>query len=201
MPHDDAHPHAHHRFDDIDRWVARFDAPDRDGWQKPDVVIAALELTSSSIVADLGAGTGYFTVRIAPHVPDGGVLAVDVEPNMLHHIEQRALEAHLTNVDVVLAAPDDARLPMPVDVVLVVDTYHHIDARETYFARLRDRLREGGRIVIVDFTMGDHPVGPPDDMKIPPDDVVVEMNNAGLTLSGRDETSLPYQYILTFTAS
>ena len=95
-------------------------------------------------MADIGAGTGYFAVRIAKRVSQGKVLAADVEPDMVRYLGERAAREHLTNIVPVQAGPDAANLPEPADLILVVDTYHHIGNRAEYFAKLQASLRPGG---------------------------------------------------------
>ena len=121
------------RFEDADKWAKEFDNPERDAWQKPEEVLDALHLIPTSSVADIGAGTGYFSVRIAKRIPDGKIFAADVEPDMVRYLGERAKREHLSNLIPVQAAADAANLPEPVDVVLVVDTYHHIGNRSQYF--------------------------------------------------------------------
>lgn len=110
--HGHSSPTANHRFQDPDRWSKVFDDPERDAWQKPDAVVAALSLNPASVVADLGAGTGYFSIRIARKVPEGKVFAVDIEPKMVAHVEERARHESLTNVAGIVATPNDPKLPM-----------------------------------------------------------------------------------------
>jgi predicted methyltransferase len=194
-----AQPGYHHRFDDPARWAQRFEGPERDAWQRPDEVIAALSLAPDARVADIGAGTGYFSVRLARAVPQGRVWAVDVEPTMVRWVLDRARRDAVPNLTAVLAAGDDALLPEPVDLALVVDTYHHIDARTAYFARLRASLRPQGRVAIVDFKL-DSPEGPPAEMRLAPETVRAEMEAAGYALAGSFD-ALPRQYMLTFRAA
>lgn len=195
--HGHSSPTANHRFQDPDRWSKVFDDPERDAWQKPDAVVAALSLNPASVVADLGAGTGYFSIRIARKVPEGKVFAVDIEPKMVAHVEERARHESLTNVAGIVATPNDPKLPAGVDVVLVVDTYHHIEDRTPYFEKVKAKLSPGGRVVIVDFKKGDLPVGPPDAHKIAPTMVQREMKAAGYQQC-REWNELPYQYVLFF---
>ena len=189
---------VHHRFSDAPAWAKSFDDPARDAWQKPDEVIRALALEPDAKVADLGAGTGYFAVRLARAVPQGKVYGIDVEPDMVKYLDERARKEGFANVVSVLAAPDDPRLPEAVDLVLVVDTYHHIDDRPAYFARLRQKLRRGGRVAVIDFRRG-QPMGPPDAHKIPQEQLEAEMRDAGYTKSA-DRGFLPNQYFVVFTA-
>jgi len=123
-------PQTHqHGFSGAQQWAHYFDDPARDAWQKPHEVVDALALTRGARVAEIGAGTGYFTMRIAHMHPDARVYAVDIETDMVKYLKARAQREQLANVRVVLAQPEDARLPEKVDRVLIVDTYHHIGHR------------------------------------------------------------------------
>src|SRR5262249_24003164 len=160
----------HRRFDDAEKWVKEFDNPERDAWQKPEEVLDALHLQATSVVADIGAGTGYFSVRIAKRAHEGKVFAADVEPDMVRYLGVRAEREHLANLTPVQARADAANLPEPVDLILVIDTYHHIDDRTRYFAALQSSLSPGGRLVIIDVK-ADSPNGPPAQHRIPPERV------------------------------
>lgn len=188
--------HRDHGFAGAERWARIFDDPERQAWQKPDEVIRTLRLPADAAVADLGAGTGYFAVRLARAVPKGRVFAVDAEPDMIRYLGERARRDGLANLEPVQAAPDDARLPAPVDVVLMVNTYHHIPARVEYFRRLRASLRPGGRVAIVDYRP-DAPAGPPPALRVPSTVVTAELARAGYVLVG-SHAMLPYQYFLVF---
>ena len=190
---------ASHRFDDVDHWVARFDDPERDAWQKPDAVIAFVAAPDGAVVADIGAGTGYFSVRLARAIGDAGrVLAVDVERALIEHIEERAAGDGLSNVEAILGEFDDPRLPEGgVDRILIVDTWHHIDDRLSYLERLSRALRPGGTVVVVDFRDGDLPVGPPPGHKLSESHVRGEFDKAGWTLVEASD-ALDYQYMLKF---
>ena len=140
-----------HKFDDPAKFAKSFDDPARDAWQMPSRVIESLALKPGMKVADIGAGTGYFSMRLAK-VPAGiTVFAVDVEPAMIDHLKKRAVTEKVGNVTTVLAGAASPNLPEPVDVVLVVDTYHHLPNRPAYFRDLRKSLRPGGRVAIIDF--------------------------------------------------
>jgi ubiquinone/menaquinone biosynthesis C-methylase UbiE len=189
---------AHRLHADPTAYMASLDDPARDAWQKPHEVVMALALTPGMTVADIGAGTGYFTLRFARHVGNGSVLAVDVSPSMLDEVRSRAARGSLGNVRTVLARPDDPQLPAAgVDVVFICDTWHHVEQRPAYLARIRRALKPGGRFVIVDFKK-DAPVGPPASMKLARADVVAEVQAAGFTLSS-EPSMLPHQYFLIFT--
>lgn len=190
-------PQSHqHSFGDAEKWAHVFDDPKRDAWQKPHEVIRALALRPDAVVADLGAGTGYFAARLANMLPQGRVYAVDVEPGMVQHLAKRAQEEHLPNLVAVQAAPDDARLPEKADLILLVDVYHHIEGREAYFRKLRDALKPGGRVAIVDFR-ADSPEGPPKAARLSPRTVQAEMKAAGYALAAQ-HGFLPRQYFLVF---
>lgn len=193
-------PHSHqHSFADAEKWAGVFDDPARDAWQKPHEVIQALKLPPGAVVADIGAGTGYFAVRLAHMLGKGRVYAVDSEPGMVKHVAERAKKAKLRNLDAVLARADDPRLPSPADLVLLVDVYHHIEGREAYFRRLQELLKPGGRIAIIDFNEAS-PVGPPKSARIYAPQVKAEMARAGYTLS-EEHGFLPNQFFLVFSVA
>jgi ubiquinone/menaquinone biosynthesis C-methylase UbiE len=188
--------HMQHRFDDPERFAKSFDDPARDGWQMPNRVISTIGLNRDSLVADVGAGTGYFSVRLAKAVPAGTVYAVDIEPAMLEHIAKRAAAERLTNILPVLATSASPNLPKPVDVALIVDTYHHLPSRSTYFADLRKSLAPGGRVAIVDFRK-DAPDGPPREFRFEAEQIIGEMRQAGYELQTQHDF-LPRQHFLVF---
>ena len=191
---------ATHPFDDVPKWSALFDDPKRDAFQKPDETVAALAITKGMTVADLGAGTGYFTKRLSGAVGETGtVYAVDVEPNLVVHLRDRAEREKAKNVIPVLASLDDPRLPArAVDLVLMVDTFHHLDHRLAYLKHLRTRLRDGGRIAIIDWKEGKLDQGPPPDHKIARAQILKEMKEAGYALADEPAIGLPYHYFLVF---
>lgn len=188
--------HSNHRFSDAQKWAQVFDDPARDAWQKPHEVITALKLAPTVTIADIGAGTGYFAVRFAHVAAKGRVYAVDLEPDMVRHLGERAKKEGIANLTPVLGAPDSPRLPAPVDLVIMVDVYHHVDDRERYFAKLRDSIKPDGRLAIVDFRM-DATVGPAKAMRIAPERVKSELAKAGYALS-EEHVFLPQQYFLVF---
>ena len=193
---------SHHDFADVPHWQAVFDDPARDAWQKPDEVVRALALRPGMTVADVGAGTGYFSRRLSAAVgPTGTVLAADTEPNLLVHLRERAEKEGTANVVPVLASPDNPRLPAAgCDVILFVDTIHHVDDRVTYLRALQRFLRPGGRVAIVDWQKREMPVGPPPEHRLARDVVVDEMAAAGYRLAAEPDV-IPYQYVLVFTVA
>ena len=129
-------------------------------------------------------------------MPEGKLFAVDIEPDMLRYLRERAHHEHLNVIVPILASVDSANLPEPGDLVLVVDTYHHIDNRIAYFAKLKASLRPNGRLAIVDFK-ADSPDGPPPEHRVSPEKVTAELNAAGYSLVATHQF-LPRQYFLVF---
>jgi SAM-dependent methyltransferase len=191
-----SHQTHQHSFGGAEQWAQEFDDPKRDAWQKPHEVIQALALKPDAVIADIGSGTGYFSVRLAHMVPKGRVYGVDIEPDMVKYLAERAKREGLKNLIAVTGAPGDPLLPEKVDLILMVDTYHHIEDRDRYFRTLHDSLKPGGRIAIIDFRM-DSPDGPPKSARSTSDGIKAELNRAGYTLV-QEHAFLPNQYFLIF---
>ena len=191
-----SHHTGNHRFNDAAAWAKKFDDPKRDAWQKPHEVIQALTLKPDAIVADIGAGTGYFAVRFAHMTPAGRVYGIDTEPDMVKYLAARATRENLNNLTAVAAEPGNPRLPEKADLIILVDVYHHVEKREPYFRQLQQSLKPEGRIAIIDFRM-DSPEGPPPSARIAPERVKKEMHSAGYTLT-QEHSFLPHQYFLIF---
>jgi len=191
--------HMDHRFEDPEKFAKSFDDPARDAWQMPARVIDALKLPEDASVADIGAGTGYFSIRLAKVVPRGTVYAVDIEPKMLEYVRQRAAGLALANVVTVQGDSVSPRLPKAVDLALVVDTYHHIPNRVAFFRGLASNgLTAGGRVAIIDFRK-DAPDGPPPEFRFEAAQIIDEMTKAGYRLDV-DHGFLPRQHFLIFRA-
>jgi predicted methyltransferase len=190
---------AVHSFADVAYWSKIFDDPQRDVWQKPAQLVAALGLHRGQTIADLGAGTGYFSRYLADAVgPDGTVFSVEIEPTLVTHLRARAEQEGTANVVPVLASIDNPRLPdADIDLILIADSYHHLDHRAAYLPHLRRALRPGGRVVVVDWKAGSLPEGPPPEHKLARERVVAEMESAGFALVDQPEL-LPYHYVLVF---
>ena len=191
-------PSHQHSFAHAETWSEYFDDPKRDETQKPHEVIQALALRPDAFVADIGSGTGYFSVRLSHAVPKGRVYGVDIEPDMVKFLAERAKKEKLDNVVAIAGAPDDPRLPVKVDLILMVDVFHHIANRDQYLKKLRGTLKPGGRIVVIDFKEKS-PMGPPPGERIAPGSVKAELSRAGYTLAN-EHTFLPDQYFLVFMA-
>ena len=190
-------PHTHrHSFGDAEKWAQVFDDSERDVWQKPHEVIQALALEAHATVADLGAGTGYFAARLARMLPHGTVFAVDVEPQMVKYLAERAAREGLANLKAVTATSGDARIPEKADLILLVDVYHHVEDRGPYFRKLAASLKPHGRLAVIDFKL-DSPKGPPRRARVAPEQVKSELAQAGYTLE-TEHGFLPFQYFLVF---
>jgi ubiquinone/menaquinone biosynthesis C-methylase UbiE len=188
--------HMEHSFADVERYAKSFDAPERDAWQMPDRIIAALALKSGQSVADIGAGTGYFTVRLARSAAAPKVYAVDIEAAMVEYLQHRAMREGLGNVVPVKASAERTNLPEPVDVVLIVDTYHHLPSRVEYFTALKKSMKPGARLAIVDFKK-DAPDGPPVEFRFTADQITGELAQAGFELQTQHDF-LPRQMFLIY---
>ncbi len=202
-PHEHAHAHGHgeqaplvHRFEHAAEWAPQFDDPARDAWQRPKDVVEAVDLQPGMTVADVGAGTGYFEPWLSRAVGSAGtVLALDVEPDMVRYMTERAAREQLTNVRPALSSVDDPKLPPAgVDRVLIVDVWHHIPGREAYAAKLRSGLNAGGKVFVVDFKL-DAKHGPPPAHRISAEQVARELTAGGLVARVVTST-LPEQYIV-----
>jgi ubiquinone/menaquinone biosynthesis C-methylase UbiE len=187
---------------DIKEYIEILERPDRDKEQKPDEVVKALSITDYMTIADIGAGSGYFTRKFVWVIQDRGmVYAVDTEPGMLKYNEEMADHLHTPyNAKFIVAKEDDPLLPpKSVDLVFLCNTYHHLDRRADYFTRVKAALKKNGRVAIIDFwtdgRAGDLGFSP--DHLVARETVVKEMSEAGYTLS-KEHTFLPRQYFLEF---
>ena len=178
------------------------EAPDRDEWQRPQQILDALGVADASVVADVGAGSGWFTVRLARRVgPNGLVYAQDVQPEMLAAITRRVQREGLRNVRPVLGRGSDPQLPAgALDGILLVGVVHEIDDRVELFANLARSLKPGGRLGVVDFRSGDSGPGPAAADRLSSAQIEAEATRAGLRLL-REEPFLPFQYFLIFGRS
>jgi SAM-dependent methyltransferase len=185
-------------FEDTEKYIAFLDRPDRAVWQKPDDVVRALQLGGSEVIADVGAGSGYFTFRFAAALPRGRVVAIDIEPEMIRHIHHKAMTEGVTNIEPVLASVDDPKVPATADIVFLCDVLHHVQDRQAWLERLHDQMKPGARLVLVEFKEGDLPEGPPAALKISHDDMLALVRDAGFTFVSEDGDLLPYQGFLVF---
>ena len=188
-----------HLFEPQD--LGLLDAPDRELWQKPDQIMDSLQIAEGSVVADLGAGGGWFTIRLARRVgPNGLVYAEDIQPEMIEAIGRRVQREGLQNVRAVLGTATNPRLPQGVDAVLIVDTYHEMDDPVMVLRNAARSLQPQGRIGIVGFTAGEGGPGPSPDERVPPETMIKAAEAAGLELVTREPVP-PFQFLLVFGRS
>ncbi len=196
------HEHQQDRMPSVMEYLDRLDRPERDLDQKPAQVIDALGLKPGMHIADLGAGSGYFTQRFVEAVTETGkVYVVDIEPEALKYVEERLVHMHRPyEAEFILARPDNPKLPFEsIDVIFVCNTYHHLEDRTVYFRNTKSALKPGGRIAIIDFyhdeRSGD--LGFSKRHLVARERIVEEMTAAGYQLL-KDHTFLPKQYFLEF---
>jgi arsenite methyltransferase len=190
----------HRLHQDSRAYIASLEDPKRDAYQKPQEVIRALNIKEGEVIADLGAGSGYFTFRLARAAGEKGrVYAVDVSPDMILHLNRRIHDLKARNVATILCAPDDPLLAdSSVDRFFICDTWHHIAGHAKYLALLKRALKPGGQVIMIDFKKAQTPVGPPLEMRIDRADLVKEMVTNGFALA-EEHTFLEQQYFLVFT--
>lgn len=178
--------------------LGQLEGPDRDAWQRPDQVMDALQIGEGSVVADLGAGGGWFTVRLARRVgPNGRVYAEDIQPEMIGAIQRRVQREGLRNVTTVMGTAVDPRIPEgAVDAVLIVDAYHEMEQPVMLLRNLARTLKPNGVVGIINFKKDGGGPGPAMDERVEPAKVIADAKAAGLELKRRDD--LRYQYLLTF---
>jgi ubiquinone/menaquinone biosynthesis C-methylase UbiE len=177
------------------------EGPDREAWQRPEAVMDALNISENSVVADLGAGSGWFTVRLAVRVgPNGKVYAEDIQHQMIEAISRRVAREGLRNVETILGSASDPRLPQPVDAVLIVDAYHEMEHKVALLRNVAKALKPDGRIGIINFKKDGHGPGPPMDERVDPERVIRDAEAAGLRLLARPGF-LQYQHMLVFGRS
>jgi ubiquinone/menaquinone biosynthesis C-methylase UbiE len=184
------------------QYIRMLERDSRDAMQKPAEIMASLAFHPGERVADIGAGSGYFTLRVANAVGDSGrVWALDIRQEMLDHIAARLREAQLTNVDLKLVKPDDPGLPDgSVDTILMVDTVHYIQDRAAYARKLRPALAPGGRVVIIDFRYdpaAEREFAPPIEQQVPRETLDAEMQAAGFKVVAAYDY-LPEQYFVVY---
>ncbi len=181
---------------DFEQLTARFEDPARAEWQKPKETIANLGPLKGKTVADIGAGTGYFSFPIAQQAKK--VIAIDIDQRFLDYIAQKKQTQKVgANIEPRLTKPDAPGLKRgEADMVLIVDTYHHIEGRIGYFKKLKKCLRKDGVLVVIDFKKMKTPMGPPVEMRVAEDEVEAELRSAGFTIVSVEKDLLPYQYMI-----
>lgn len=189
----------HELHNDPKSYIGALEDPKRDAYQKPHEVLTALNIKPGEVIADIGAGSGYFSFRLAHFVGDKGkVYAVDVSPDMIRHVNRRIRETKTTNVVTILADNDDPLLPdRSVNRFFICDVWHHVENQTKYLSLMKKMLKPSGEVVMIDFHKKELPFGPPLQMKIAREDLIKQMEPNGFRLS-KEHTFLPHQYFLVF---
>lgn len=196
-----AHDHgsgSHGHFRNVEEFVAKFDDPSRDEWQKPEDVLNFIGLKTNDKIADIGAGTGYFSIRAAKRVQNGLVYSIDSEQEMLNYLEKRAASNGLSNIKVCKSDGANMSLPELVDVVLLVNAFHHIHDRTTYFTKLKENLRPGGKVIIIEGKNGTQ-MEPPEEFRMEPGQITKDLTEANYELIAESDI-LPYQSLQMFSS-
>jgi arsenite methyltransferase len=193
------HHQMHHIHRDSRAYIGMLEDPTRDAYQKPHEVLTAMAIKPGEVIADIGAGSGYFTFRLAHHVGDKGkVYAVDVSPEMIVHLNRQIRDLKAISVTSILADPDDPLLADgSIDRFFFSNSWHHIKNQAKYLSLIKKILKPGGEIIMIDFHKTELPVGPPMQMKIAREDLIRQLESDGFRLT-KEHTFLPYQYFLIF---
>lgn len=190
-----ANQHMHQR--PVEELVRHFESPERKAWQKPDEVVETLGPLAGKTVMDIGAGSGYFTFRMAER--GARVIAADVDDRFQDYIRQEMERRGQSGIETRLIPHNAPGLaPEEADLVLLVNTYHHIEDRIAYFRQVYAGIKPGGQLVIVDFIKEETPVGPPVDHRLSEQEVIEEIRAAGFKNPLIDRETLAYQYLITF---
>jgi ubiquinone/menaquinone biosynthesis C-methylase UbiE len=176
--------------------VERFESPERDAYQMPEKVIDALGELKGKTIMDIGAGSGYFSVKLAKHAER--IIAADVSKEFQEFLRIRIAKENIKNITLRLLPFDSPELKeQEVDMVFMSNTYHHIDHRPRYVSKVKNGLKPNGSLVIIDYVKSDIPVGPPTEHKVAMDDILAELKKAGFTNFDINVNLLPYQFIIT----
>ena len=179
----------------MDELIERFESPERDAYQMPDKVLDAIGDLKGKTVMDIGAGSGYFSVKLARRA--GQVIAADVSKDFQEFLKKRIEKEDITNISLRLLPFDSPELKEEVDMVFMSNTYHHIDHRPKYFSMVKKGIKIGGSLVIIDYVKSDIPVGPPTEHKVSMDQIIAELKKGGFTNFDINVNLLPYQFIIT----
>lgn len=175
--------------------IKRFESKERDEYQQPEKVIEFLGDLSEKIVMDIGAGSGYFSVKLARKAKK--VIAADVNQEFQDYLKERIEKEEIKNIELRKIPYENPSLQdKEVDMIFIVNTYHHIGNRPDYFNKAKKGLKENGELIIIDFFKTETPVGPPVEHKVSMDEVITELKKAGFSSFNKEVDLLPYQYII-----
>ncbi len=185
-------------FAEVEKYIEFLERKDRAGWQKPDEVISSMNLLGTETIADVGAGSGYFSFRFASKLPKGKVIAIDIEPEMIRHIHHKVMSSDIKNIEVVLASEDDPKISEKVDIVFICDVLHHLKNRAGWLDKLASEMNKGKKLILIEFREGNLPEGPPEKIKISGKEMIGLVTKSGFTLVKKDPIALPYQNYFVF---
>jgi arsenite methyltransferase len=185
-------------FEEVSQYIEFLERKDRNVWQKPDEIVSSLQLRGNETVADVGAGSGYFSFRFSQALPEGKLIAIDTEPEMLRYIYHKATSLGIKNIEVILASYEDPKLPEKADIVFICDVLHHVKQRTEWLSKLHSEMGKGAKLVLIEFKEGDLPEGPPENLKISGEEMQSLVGKAGFRLMKADSKFLPYQNYFLF---
>jgi ubiquinone/menaquinone biosynthesis C-methylase UbiE len=185
-------------FKDVQKYIEFLERKDRKLWQKPDAVIQELSLKGTEKIADVGAGSGYFTFRLSKELTKGKVYAIDIEPEMIRHIHHKTVSNNIQNIEAVFSTPDNPHIPEDADLVFICDVLLHVKNKGDWLKSVFSQMKDDSRLVLIEFKEGKLPEGPPEDMKIPLEKMVSITTSAGFINLKQKDDLLPYQYYLEF---
>ena len=190
------HPNRLQPFKSVQKYIKMLERPDRLQWQKPDAVVKYLKLKGNEKLADVGAGSGYFSFRFARKLPRGQVYAIDVKAEMLRHIHHTSMMKGIKNVRIVFASYTNPKVPKDSDVVFICDVFHHVSKKKAWLKTLWGQMKKGSKVVFIEFRMGKLPKGPPAWIKLAPRKLRALLTAQGFKITDFNQKLLPYQYMM-----
>lgn len=185
-------------FAEVEKYIEFLERKNREIWQKPDAVIESMKLKGKETIADVGAGSGYFSFRFASKLTEGKVIAIDINPEMVRYIHHKVMSSNIKNMEVVLASEDDPKIAEKVDIVFICDVLHHLKNRIDWLAKLSSEINKGTKLILIEFKEGNLPEGPLEKMKISAKEMLTSVSGAGFAFIKKDTTLLPYQNYFVF---
>lgn len=195
--HDATHANEHMHHKSFHELVNAFERTERAAWQNIDTILHLLGNIEDKTIADIGSGTGYFSFPLAEKAKK--IIAIDIDQRFLDYIQQKKDSLSIgDNIELRLAREDNSGIAInEVDIAIIVNTYHHIENRISYFKQVNEALKDGGKLVVIDFFKEQLPVGPPPAHKLAAEVIVQELIKAGFSNVTTDRETLQYQYIIT----
>ncbi|MES2790351.1 MAG: methyltransferase domain-containing protein [Planctomycetota bacterium] len=195
---EEQHKHRHHKhaFANPVEMSRKWNEPERDKWQHPEEIVAALALKPGATVADIGSGTGYMVAHLSKAVGQGGtVIAIDASAEMIGYLSKRSDDLGPAKIVTRKVGQDDPELQITsVDGVLTLDTWHHVKEQEEYSKKVYEGLKVGGRFVVVEYELNSE-IGPPNEMRLKSGQVMTQLEAAGFRVEAVRE-SMPRHYMV-----